>query len=69
MQMMRTFSENQRFSIEERHNTVRNLLKLIEYDQAYNVINTLFGYLIGSTNIPLTDKIAYDLKRQFNNIQ
>lgn len=50
-------------------NTVHSLLKLIQYDEVYNICNTFFGYIIGVTGIPLHERIALDLKTQFTNIQ
>ena len=45
------------------------LLKLIEFDESYNVVHTLYGYTIASINISLEDRLAFDLKKKFSMLQ
>jgi len=55
--------------MENRIQMAQSLLKLIHFDEPYNICNTLFGYFVGITNLPLIERITYDIKRQFTTLQ
>jgi hypothetical protein len=67
MQIIRKESQQnkgliKKLTIYEKIDLSKNLLKIIEYGEPYNLVNTLFGYTLSFANIPLDDRIAFDLK-------
>ena len=37
----------------------QQLLRIIEYDEQFNVVHTLFGYTLGSIGTSLADKFSF----------
>ena len=45
------------------------LVKIIEYEEIFNISHTLFGYTFATIGIPLNDRFIFDLKKKFTIIQ
>lgn len=52
--LLRRESQPKPLSSEEKAQMVQQLLKVIEYDEQFNVIHTLFGYFLGNINASLS---------------
>ena len=71
MQLARKQSQQKpkRLSFHQKLDLAKSFHKLVEFQEPFSLINTLFGYALNASGIPPSDRAAFDLKERFTSIQ